>query len=105
MRGTDEQLRIVRSKAAKLRRRRDLLRQGAAAALCLALITALGLALPRVGGRLTVPGYGAFGSLVLATPALGYIVIGVLSFALGVCLTLLCIHRRRRWDETEDEER
>lgn len=105
MRGSDEQLHIVRQRAARLRRRQTLLKQGAAAAVCLVLIAALGLALPRVSGRLAGPEGVAFGSLVLGSPALGYIVLAILAFALGVFFTLLCIHSRARRRDPEGRDR
>ena len=42
-----------------------------------------------------------YGSLLLAAPYTGYVVVGVLAFALGVCITLLCIH----WKALRQKER
>ena len=104
MRSTDEQLRAVRTRAAALRRRRERRRRGACAALCLALLTALGCLMPLSpeGGAFTTHD-GAFGSFVLSGPALRYIVMAVLGFALGVCFTLLCVHRRTAGKGTEED--
>ena len=33
-----------------------------------------------------------YGSLILSTPYLGYVVIGILTFVLGVLVTILCLH-------------
>ena len=46
---------------------------------------------------------GAAGSLFLLSGAAGYIVIGILAFALGVSFTLLCLFLRRRREEGERE--
>ena len=37
-----------------------------------------------------------YGSLILALPAAGYVLIALLSFALGVAVTLLCQHWKRQ---------
>ena len=39
---------------------------------------------------------GRYGSLILANPGLGYAVIGILAFFLGMCVTLLCVLLARR---------
>ena len=99
MRSADDQLRLVREKAEKLRRRRQaLLREGTGAA-GLMLAAFLCFLLPRAGGA--APPEGAvYGSLILSSPLVSYAVIAVLAFALGIFVTLLCIHRR----EPEDED-
>ena len=104
MRSTDEQLRLVRKKASKLRMMRErMLRRGTAAG-GLLLAVVLGLILPRVGGGATTVGGAFFGSIVHISPVVSYIVVAVLAFALGTCVTLLCVHRRERADSSEEEE-
>ena len=104
MRSTDEQLRLVRSRASRLRLRRErMLRRGAAAG-CLLLAAALGLLLPGTGGSAVIGGGTAYGSIILTSPALSYIVIAILAFILGVCVTLLCLYHRRRTGSPEEEE-
>ena len=105
MRSTDEQLRLVRSRASKLRLKREgMLRRGLSAG-CLLLALTLGLILPWTGGgEVTVDG-AFFGSAVHFSPVAGYIVVAVLAFALGTCVTLLCVHRRERAESPEEEER
>ena len=99
MRNTEDQLREIARRADGLRRvrrdRRLLLAQGTSVAVCLVLIVAAAVFMPRFGTD-SVGGGGAYGSVILSSPALGYIVIGVLAFLLGVCATLLCLHMRRR---------
>ncbi len=97
MRTLDEQLGLIRGKAAKrLQRRRRLLRSGAAEAAGLLLAAALGVFLPRPESALAMPGGVGFGSIVLSSPVLNYVVIAVLSFILGILITLLCISHRAR---------
>lgn len=104
MRSTDEQLRLVRERANMLRRRRSMFRYGVSAACCLLLILVLVVAMPDVSGNVVPPEEAAFGSLLLTSPMLSRIVIGILAFVLGVFVTLLCVHRSARRDGTEDEE-
>lgn len=42
-----------------------------------------------------------YGSLLLAAPYTGYVVVGVIAFALGICVTLLCIC----WKALKQKER
>ena len=90
MRGMDEQLRLVQSKAAVC---------------CFALVLYLGFLLPGGDGGAVLPEGATFGSLVLFSPKLSCFVIAILAFILGVCVTLLCVYRRERRDGTEDEDR
>ena len=95
MRNTDEQLKEIYSRAEKIRtRRRARARMTAAVCVCLVLIAALGFAMPPVRGELAAQEGAVYGSLAASSPALGLIVIGVLAFALGVCVTLLCVRLR-----------
>ena len=69
-----------------------------AVSVCVCLFLILGAAaliprLPAVSAGET--GGAAYGSLILSSPLLGYAVIAVLAFALGVCVTLLCRALRR----------
>ena len=106
MRSTDEQLRLIRSKAAKRRQRRqNRLRYGATGAGCLLLIAALGILIPRAGGNVSLPEGVAYGSLVLSSPLLSYIVVAILAFAFGVFVTLLCVARRRLHGTPEEEDK
>ena len=73
------------------RRMRNAMVQASCICACLALITVMGLSLPRVKGSLFME-TESYGSLVLSSPALGFVIIGVLAFLLGICVTLLC-HR------------
>jgi hypothetical protein len=98
MRSADEQLRLVREKAEKLRRRRQaLLREGTGAA-GLVLAAFLCFLLPRAGGT-ALPEGAVYGSLILTSPLVSYAVVAVLAFVLGICVTLLCLHRRGPEDE------
>ena len=103
MRSADEQLRTIHVKARRLRQRRQNLARAGVSVCGLLLVVVLALALPRVSGSLSLPEGTAFGSLVLTSPVLSYAVIAILAFALGVCVTLLCVYRRPRPASEDDE--
>ena len=94
-----------RERTIRLRRSRFL--TAAAAAACLALIVGCALAMPDTAARLRPDGMAGFetaASMYGSGSALGYIVIGILAFLLGVCVTILCF-RLRRMDREDAREK
>ena len=77
-------------------------------AACLALVVCLGLAMPgwtaqpAAAGGTSVPGAA---SLVAEHAALGYILMGLLCFLLGVTVTVLLFRLRRRVEDRERDRR
>ena len=102
MRNSDDRLRAILIKAGdkdkreQKKRRARVLREAGLSALCLCLIVAASFLLPRPEAERGNAAGGQFGSLLLSSPYIGYIVIGTLSFAPGISLTLLCLFLRRR---------
>lgn len=92
---TDEALRRTLEKAALLRQRSTRRRRSALSAgacFCVCALLAMGYALSAQGGAaLWEADYGAF---LLPSQAGGYILAGVLAFAAGVMVTLLCLRYR-----------
>ena len=94
------------------RRQRDRRTVALAAAACLALLVGASLTMPGIAARIQINDYAGFetaASIFHGGAALGYIVIGLLAFLLGVCVTVLCfrlrqMHREDRRD-TESEGR
>ena len=105
MRSTDEQLHEVLRRADTVRERRAIRKKLhasiMASCVCVALLVAVGTSLPRVTVVAQGPAMQQYGSLLLAAPYMGYIVVGVLALALGVCVTLLCT----QWRELRRKER
>ncbi len=92
----DEALRRTLERASALRarsarRRISALSAGAGVSLC--ALAALGYALAAQGTALVEADYGAF---LLPSHAGGYVLAGVLAFAAGVLVTLLCLRYRDR---------
>ena len=94
MRSTDDQLREIMKRADHVKEerasRKAVLSCALSACACIALLVVTSLHMPGLTQADTPEAHGHYGSLMLNTSYMGYVVIGVLAFALGVCLTLLC---------------
>ena len=103
MRSNIERVEAAKRRAAEIERRRRAMRAKLAvcgsAAASLAAIVALAFAMPAV-----IEGAHGAGS-VFASGAAGYIVIGVLAFALGVAVTLLGVKLRAYWKPEGGDDR
>lgn len=82
----------------------------AAGAACLSILAGLSAAMADVAGRLRQGEYAAFNaaaSIFSGSSVLGYFMIGLLAFLLGICVTILCLRIRvylQETDETEDDD-
>lgn len=99
MRNTEEQLREILERSRKIqntrRFRRGIILNAASICACLVLIVSTALFLPGTLDPASAD-TTSYGSLILSGPLLGYVVMGFLAFALGVCVTLLCYRIRVR---------
>lgn len=111
MRSNEERVAAVKRRTKELEReskkhRGRMVRLSSVAA-CLVLLVGLSLAMPGVVERFSddALGYSAMTASVFhGSGALGYIVIGLLAFALGVCVTVLCYQTRRSEQEENGEK-
>ena len=74
-------------------KRRNTIAMASAVAACLALLIGASLAMPGIAASIQTGDYSGFetaASIFHGGAALGYIVIGLLAFLLGVCVTVLC---------------
>lgn len=105
MRNTEDQLLEIKERSARLiterEKRRSVILSRVSVCVCVVLIVAAAVSLSFLSeGTGIVP--GNYGSLILTSQHLGWVVIGVLAFLLGVCVTLLCVRLRGagdRWDK------
>ena len=77
------------------------------AAACLILIITLYVLMPGVISQITTDNYTGFAStasIFSSSESIGYIIIGVLSFLLGVCVTILCFRLSRSQQNNKKEE-
>ena len=112
MRSHEERVAETKRRIAKIerakRRRRNTITIASSVAACLALLVGASLAMPGIAAKIQTGDYYGFemaASMYGGGAALGYIVIGLLAFLLGVCVTVLCFRLRQmnREDDRNNE--
>ena len=112
MRSHEERVVETKRRIAKIERekrlRRDKITMISAVAACLALLIGASLAMPGIAANIQTGNYSGFetaASMYGGGAALGYIVIGLLAFLLGVCVTVLCFRIRQfSREDAQDKE-
>ena len=112
MRSHEERVAETKRRIAKMERekRRRFSRSilASAVAACLALLIGASLAMPGIAANIQTGDYSGFetaASIFHSGAALGYIVIGLLAFLLGVCVTVLCFRlRQMNREDGQDKE-
>ena len=111
MRSHEERVAETKRRIAKMerekRRRRNTITMASAVAACLALLIGASLAMPGIAANIQAGDYSGFetaASMYGGGAALGYIVIGLLAFLLGVCVTVLCF-RLRQMSREDDQNK
>ena len=112
MRSHEERVAETKRRIAKIelekRRRHNTITIASSVAACLALLIGASLAMPGFAASIQTGDYSGFetaASIFHGGAALGYIVIGLLAFLLGVCVTVLCFRlRQMNRDDTQDKE-
>ena len=112
MRSHEERVAETKRRIAKIeqekRWRRNTVTMASAVAACLALLIGASLAMPGIATRIQTGDYSGFetaASMYGGGAALGYIVIGLLAFLLGVCVTVLCFRlRQMSREDGQDKE-
>ena len=103
-----ETKRRIAARQQEKRLRRNTVTMASAVAACLALLIGASLAMPGIAANIQTGDYSGFetaASIFHGGTALGYIVIGLLAFLLGVCVTVLCfrLHQMNREDDQDKE--
>ena len=100
MRSTDEQFQEILKRSEIVRERHSSRKSIAvwsvASAVCAALLILAANFIPALSADRSEADLTHYGSLILDASYMGYVVIGVLAFLLGVCVTLLCLSIRKR---------
>ena len=112
MRSHEERITEAKRRIAKIERekrlRRNTITMASAVAACLALLVGASLAMPGITANIQTSDYSGFetaASIFHGGAALGYIVIGLLAFLLGVCVTVLCFRiRQLSRENAQDKE-
>ena len=110
MRSHEERVAETKRRIAQIERekrlRRNTVTMASAVAACLALLVGASLAMPGIAANIRTGDYSGFetaASIYGGGAALGYIVIGLLAFLLGVCVTVLCFRLRQMSREDEQD--
>ena len=111
MRSHEERVAETKRRIAKMerekQRRRNTVTMVSAVAACLALLIGASFAMPGIAASIQTDDYAGFetaASMYGGGAALGYIVIGLLAFLLGVCVTVLCF-RLRQMSREDDQNK
>ena len=112
MRSHEDRVAETKRRIAKIERekrlRRNTITMVSAVAACLVLLIGASLAMPGIAASIRTGDYVGFetaASIFHDGAALGYIVIGLLAFLLGVCVTVLCfLLRQMNREDRQDEE-
>ena len=111
MRSYEERVAETKRRIAKIerekRRRRNKITMASAVAACLVLLIDASLAMPGIAASIQTGDYSGFetaASMYGGGAALGYIVIGLIAFLLGVCVTVLCF-RLRQMNREDDQNK
>ena len=111
MRSHEERVAETKRRIAKMerekRRRRNTVTMASAVAACLALLIGASFAMPGIAASIQAGDYAGFetAASMYGGAALGYIVIGLLAFLLGVCVTVLCFRlRQMNREDGQDKE-
>lgn len=111
MRTSEERARLIHRRTAEIKQERRIKRQrrldAACMAACLLLVIGIGAMMPGLmkgaaDGSIVHPSGTA--SLIGSHAALGYIIMGLLAFLLGVCVTVLLYRLHRRWERQKQED-
>ena len=112
MRSHEERVAEAKRRIAKIERakrlRRNTITMASAVAACLAVLVGVSLSMPGIAASIQTGDYSGFetaASIFHGGAALGYIVIGLLAFLLGVCVTVLCFRiRQLSRENAQDKE-
>ena len=112
MRTNEERSRLIHKRTAEIKReKQNRIQRGLDAvciAVCMLLVTGIGAWMPEL---MTEPAAGSIihssgaASMIGSHAALGYIVMGLLDYLLGECVTLLLYRLRRRKEPSTREEK
>ena len=113
MQTNEERIRLIQKRTAEIKRKRRNRKQRMVDAVCmtvcLLLVTGIGVWISeltvKMPGESVIHSAGT-ASMIGSSAALGYIIMGLLAFLLGVCVTVLLYRLRKRNEHKrmEDEE-
>lgn len=103
---TAKRVELVKKRAREVHRRRQRRSIYRLSCVCVLLFAALMQAAGTIIGRSQPDVRGAFGAILLRQNAGGYVLLGVVSFAAAVVITVVCmrLHEREKQNGASNEE-
>lgn len=112
MRSSSEQMSEIMRRAEVVKEKRvirnKMYASAIATSICAVLLTAVAFYLPHLTTESKDQVMQRYGSLLLGASYIGYVIVGILAFALGICATLLCIFwkdLKKKSQKQEEKER
>ena len=100
---TDELHKRVARIRAERKRRTAYISAAAGAAVSLALVIAVAAVMPGIAGNIDVtPTVGMSASILADGGVLGYVIVGLIAFLLGISFTIFCV-KLKKWQSEEKE--
>ena len=99
---TARRVALVKQRVRENTRRRQRREAISLSAACMLLCAVLTQAAGMVVGPGQTAAQGIFGAMLLREDAGGYVLVGVVSFAVAVTITVLCIRLRQRQNQGKD---
>ena len=109
MRTDEDRIQAMHRRAAEIKREKRQFRvrliSAAGISICIAAIILLAVCMPVLSGYYVADtsAIGMHASIFSGSSFLGFIIIGIVSFLLGIAVTILCF-RLKKWQELEHED-
>ncbi len=114
MRTNEERVRLIQNRTAEIkqekRKKKQWMLDIVCITACLLLVINIGIVMSELTTEIegeNIAGPSGMASMIGSHPAVGYIVMGLLAFILGVCVTVLLYRLKRRnehegWEDSRD---
>lgn len=94
MRNIDDQMTEIFRRSDLLKEKRKmsaaLIGYAVSIAVCLAVVVMVGILISGMNTESSASSMSRYGSFIITAPYMGYVIVGLLTFILGILVTLLC---------------
>lgn len=107
MRPIDEQVTEIKKRKAAYQRKQQakqyIIAFAVGIAACILALIGTALSIPKLATAGSDADISRYGSLILSAPYMGYVIVGIIAFALGILVALLC-RQIRELNLTENDQ-